>query len=302
MKTLLLGSNGYIGSCFNSQSTADITAVDLCLFDRNLGLSTGENYHNYCDLHLHKFDVIICLAGHSSVPMCENSPDRSWTNNVEYFRHLCHRLSRDQKLIYASSASVYGATPGLSYETSQINFNVINHYDLQKITIDLIANKFIAEGKNIVGLRFGTVNGVSKNTRGDLIINAMTRSALTQGKIFVKNPQIRRAILGINDLCRALNQLITQTVPCGQYNMASFNTSVEAIAVKVAEVTGAEIKNMGNDAQSYDFELNTDKFCQSLSFTFTDTLDSLIKDLVNNFHQTNWDIRNDDRNFQFYLS
>lgn len=301
MKILLLGGNGYIGSKFYSlyKDKYDIVSVDLCLFERDLGYSIKCNFDSYVRYNLKEFDCVICLAGHSSVSMAEFDKSRSWINNVEYFRNLCDTLTKDQKLIYASSASVYGNTKNdISSESAQINFNVINHYDLQKITIDLIANKYIAEGKDIVGLRFGTVNGASPNTRSDLMINSMVKSALETGKVNAKNLHIRRAILGINDLVRALDTIIGTTIPSGQYNLASFNSSVETMAKTIATKTNAELVIHENDALVYDFELDTDKFRQAADFTFNDTIDNLVSELTSTIDSINFDTRNNDRHFK----
>jgi hypothetical protein len=197
---------------------------------------------------------------------------------------------------------VYGNTTGISYETSEINFKVLNHYDLQKITVDLIANKYIAEGKNIVGLRFGTVNGASPNTRSDLMINSMVRSALETGAINIKNSHIRRAILGINDVVNAIDTLIGTEVDPGQYNLASFNSTVATIADIVAQMTKAKIINHPNDPLTYDFELSTYKFQEATGFVFKDRVDTLIEGLLQNIPNITFDVRDNDRDFQFYLS
>jgi len=299
MDVLLLGGNGYIGSAFCSQTLHKVKSVDLCLFNKDLLYSERVNYNTY---HIEDYKVIVLLAGHSSVPMCESSPNLSWQNNVTNFRNLCERLRKDQKLIYASSASVYGKTSGLSNENTNINFNVLNHYDLQKITIDLIANKYIAEGKTIIGLRFGTVNGASPNTRSDLMINSMVKSATTTGQIHVKNLHIRRAILGINDLSKALEMLIHTTVRSGQYNLASFNSTVDNIAKTVKKYIDAELVIGKDDKITYDFELSTDKFIKETGFRFNDNVDTLIEGLKFNIPNLNFDIRDNDRNLKFYLS
>lgn len=296
MKILLLGGNGYIGAHFYINSKFDITSVDICLFEKDLGYSTKLNYNDY-DISI--FDIIICLSGHSSVPMCEYSPNRSWINNVEYFRNLCNKLSKNQKLIYASSASVYGKSKGISTELSEINFNVLNHYDLQKITIDLIANKYIGEGKSILGLRFGTVNGYSPNLRADLMINSMVKSSLDSNILKVKNTHIRRAILGIDDLTKVLDLCISTDILPGQYNLASFNSTVNKIADTVAQITNSEITKLHDDKLSYDFELSTEKFQNATGFVFSDTIESIVSKLV---EIKNFDIRDNDRNFQHYIS
>jgi nucleoside-diphosphate-sugar epimerase len=300
MKVLLLGSAGYIGSLFSKKTKFSIQNVDLCLFKKPIDSDiTIENYNN---VDISEADVIICLAGHSSVQMCEHSPSRSWTNNVQYFRNLCERLLKHQKLIYASSASVYGKTLSISTEDSDINFNVLNHYDLQKITIDLIANKYIAEGKNIIGLRFGTVNGASPNTRSDLMINSMVKSAIDTGCLNVKNSSIRRAILGINDACRAIELLVEEKVESGQYNLASFNSNVGDIANAVSEITKADVIKHQDDLIAYDFELSTQKFINATGFTFKDNLETLVQGLREYSSVINFDVRDNDRYFEHYMS
>ena len=301
MNVLLLGGNGYIGSKFYElyHTKYDIESVDLCLFNKDLGYSKHVNLDDYIQQDLSRFNAIICLAGHSSVSMAECNSNRSWVNNVEYFRHLCERINSNQKLIYASSASVYGNTKsGISKETSDINFNVLNHYDLQKITIDLIANKYLGESKNIVGLRFGTVNGAAPNTRGDLMINSMVKSAIETKKVNVKNLHIRRAILGINDLARALSKTLDTDISSGQYNLASFNSTVEKMALAVASKTNAELVVHPNDNLVYDFELDTEKFQKEADFHFEDTIDNLVSELQSKIHMINFDTRNNDREFK----
>ena len=300
MKILLLGGNGYIGSKLYKDwdLSHNITSIDLCLFGKNLQYSQQSNF-NYVDIS--NYDVIICLAGHSSVPMCEYSSDRSWINNVDYFRKLCNRLSHDQKLIYASSASVYGNGTNFSTEDSPINFSTINHYDLQKITLDLVANKYINEGKKIIGLRFGTVNGSSPNTRSDLMINSMIKSALETGNIMAKNLQMRRSILGINDATSIIKKIVDVEIKSGQYNLGSFNSNVEKISQFVSTYTGAKLNILPNDAVTYDFEMGTEKITSVLDYVFQDTIETIIKDLIKNHSTTCYDDRKNDRNIQNFI-
>lgn len=299
MKILLLGGNGYIGSRFyqSYSNYYDIESIDLCLFGKELGYSKKVNYNQLLTkFEISNYDAIICLAGHSSVNMCEYSPKRSWVNNVEYFRELCE-LIENQKLVYASSASVYGTSSGISDETKAINIDPINHYDLQKTTIDMIANKYISQGKKIVGLRFGTVNGVSPNTRADLMINSMVKSSFDTGVLKVKNLHIRRAILGVNDACRAIDSILKNNILSGQYNLASFNSNVRDIAKTISKTTGSDIVLLPDDPISYDFELDTTKFKAAANFEFRDNIQSIAEDLKEQFNNTNFDVRNDDRTF-----
>tara|TARA_R100000005_G_C4994113_1_gene201111 strand:+ start:44 stop:934 length:891 start_codon:yes stop_codon:yes gene_type:complete len=274
-KTLILGGNGYIGSALYSKIDAD--SVDLCLFGNNLGYSKVANFN---DVDISQYENIILLAGHSSVQMCEHNKGNAWINNVDYFYNLCEKLGDNQLLIYASSASVYGQKTNICTE-SDLNINPINHYDLTKINIDIIANKFINDGKNIVGLRFGTVNGYSSNIRSDLMINSMVYSYKTKGSIWVSNSWIKRPILAIDDLVRAVLRIIDSDKKYyGQYNLCSFNKTVDEISETVSQVLGCEIIKSKNTNKVYDFEISNKNFQKDYDFVFKCDIKSVIISMV----------------------
>lgn len=275
MNTLIIGGNGYIGSYLYSKLDAD--SIDLCLFGKDLGYSKKINY-NETDISGYK--NIILLAGHSSIQMCESSKNNAWINNVDYFYNICQKLSSNQLLIYASSSSVYGVTNIISEETT-INLNPINIYDLTKVTIDIIANKFISEGKNIIGLRFGTVNGKSVNTRSDLMINSMLLNYKNNNNIKIKNEWVKRPLLGIEDLTNGILSILnSNVVVSGQYNMSSFNTQVKEVANIIKKKTGCQIIKIKDDDKYYDFQISSKKFQNTFNFKFKDTLDTIIDNLL----------------------
>jgi nucleoside-diphosphate-sugar epimerase len=302
MKILLIGGNGYAGSTlYNHFKTKnyDVDSVDLCLFGEDLGFSIKTNYNNfYTDNYSH----IVLLAAHSSVKMADYNKENAWLNNVSYFYELCSKLKEHQTLIYASSASVYGRNPGLSTE-DQLNLYPINNYDLTKITNDIIANNFIHQNKKIVGLRFGTINGVSKNIRSDLMINSMYYSAKTQNKILIKNSNIHRPILSTKDLVNSIDKLINSRIVSGQYNISSFNSTVKEIAQTVSEIWNVPIIDQGDDNYSdvYDFMLDTSLFSMTYNFQFKETIKDIASDFETLDSIDNFLPRNDDRLFNSYI-
>lgn len=290
MNILLLGGNGYIGSALYPKLKQKhlVTSVDLCLFGKNLKFSQKFDYDS---ADVSEYDAIVCLAGHSSVQLCQQEPLASWDNNVNKFHSLCQKLSKEQLLIYASSASVYGRNEGISDEYSKLSNTPLQDYDLQKTTIDLVANRFIQDGKRMIGLRFGTVNGVAPNTRSELMINSMVKSAIETGSINIRNVKIRRGILGINDVVRAIQTIIeSETTNYGQYNLTSFNSTVEEISNEVSKHTNSKIV-IQPDTPAYDYALSVEKFKKEFNFEFTDTMEGLIKDLVSNYQNINFDHR-----------
>lgn len=297
MKILLLGGNGYIGSKIYAMLSNyyKVVSIDLCLFGADLGYSLKIDYNTITDIS--EYDVIICLAGHSSVAMSQTNSIRSWHNNVTNFITLCDKLEKHQKLIYASSASVYTSIIGIADESAPINFNSVNNYDMQKVTIDLVASRYIKLGKTIIGLRFGTVNGSSPNTRSELLLNSMVKNALETGIVTAKNLHIRRSILGINDAVGAIHKLLLNDVTPGQYNLSSFDTTVGEMAKKVTQQLGAKLVLHSDDIMSYDYSMSCKKFMNATNYRFVDTVDDIIDDLIEKINTVHFDTRESDRGY-----
>ena len=276
-KILLIGGNGYIGS--RLQQSLDVDVVDTNWFnDKN----DSEDFKDLTSKHYDDYDTVILLAGHSSVKMSEGNLNSCFNNNVRNFIDLIEKLD-GQRLIYASSSSVYGSVGGKTVNEKYYGFEPYNQYDISKHTADLYAQKSDVE---YYGLRFGTVNGRSPVLRTDVMINAMVSSALRDGHIKLYIKDTMRPILGINDLCRAITSIVeSDEDKRGLYNLASFNKTAEQIAYEVADVMGVEVKeyeadptqvkNVKSQTKAYNFSISTLKFRKEFKFKFQDTVESL---------------------------
>jgi len=285
-KTLIIGHRGYIGSRLIQEIDAD--GIDINWF------RPGDNDIDFKDLtreYYSEYDNIILLAGHSSVKMSESNLNSCFNNNVRNFIDLLEKLDK-QKLIYASSSSVYGSVGGKTVNEKYFGFEPYNQYDISKHVADLYAQKSDVE---YYALRFGTVNGYSPFLRSDVMINAMVNSAINDGHIKLYIKDTMRPILGINDLCGAIESIVeSEEDKRGLYNLASFNKTAEQIAYGVASVMGVEvkefevdptqIKNTKNQTKAYNFSISTLKFRQEFKFKFKDTVESLTREL-----KYNWD-------------
>ena len=299
-KILIIGGCGYIGSAlFNFLNKKySVESVDLELFGNPNIKNFRINFKDLTREYLSQFTDIILLAGHSSVKMCEENMLGAFKNNVEYFIELLLKINPNQKFIYASSSSVYG----------NVNRNIVTEeceeyiagsfYDLSKAEIDNYAKIF--DNINYYGLRFGTVNGTSPNLRKDIMINAMVNGAISNKEIRVFNPMIRRPILYIKDLCRAIETIILKDKNLkGVYNLASFNSTVDIIGRKVAEIfddvkltiidgepTKEENVNKKLHSKVYDFAISSDKFITNFDFKFEGTITLIANELKNNISET----------------
>ena len=312
-KVLIIGGNGYIGTKLyeyfsiddeNMQSDKDIDIIDTCWFGKVIEDTIVEDYRNKTSEFFSKYDTIILLAGHSSVKMSEGNLNSCFKNNVTNYIQLLEKLNDKQKFIYASSSSVYGSVGGRTVNEKYYGFEPYNQYDISKHTADLYAVKSDLE---YYGLRFGTANGYSPVLRTDVMINAMVNSALRDGeiKLFIKDTM--RPILGLNDLCGAVETIIDCSEDKrGLYNLASFNKTAEQIAYEVGSVMNvpvieyesdpSNITNTKIQTKTYNFSISTLKFRKTFKFKFKETVESITESLINN-----WDMmKKTDRSEPYY--
>lgn len=284
MNILVLGGAGYIGSRLQQQLAEEhlVDSVDCCWYTYDQK-SIRKDYNSLTVSELEKYHAVILLAGHSSVKSCAGDITSPWLNNVTNFTNLLSKLRNDQLVIYASSASVYGnSLPGELHSETTVKFVPVNHYDITKYALDQQAVIANLTGKRVIGLRFGTVNGWSPRLRVDVMINAMYDTVQQKRPIQVYNKGISRALLGIEDLCRAISACITNPVP-GIYNLASFNSTVGEIANAVAGRLNVDIDYKGQTPGAYDFSLDTGLFSSTYNFTFTETPVTIVDSLIEKY-------------------
>lgn len=285
MNILILGGCGYIGSrlYLHLQPTHKVETVDLEWFGNEINPKNSRiDFRTLTTDQLNKADVVILLAGHSSVPMCKNDMMSSFRNNVVNFVELLNKL-KSQKLIYASSSSIYGNTQDIAAPETWERYDPKTFYDLNKQEIDYYAKLSNVE---FYGLRFGTVNGWSPNLRTDIMLNKMYQDAVSKGTIEVFNKHIFRPILGIDDLCRAVESIINGGNHRGIYNLASFNASVGDISEAISEALEGQVQIVDRGiSQTYNFSINTTKFRDIYNFEFQASVDSIVESLKQNWHK-----------------
>lgn len=307
-KVLIIGGNGYIGSRLlnNYKNLYDLTAVDICWYNDPADNIIKEDYKNFSKDFYKKFDAIILLAAHSSVKMCEGPLSSAFNNNVVNFINLFSKLNSNQKIIYASSSSVYGDVGVKTVTEEYDSFLPHNHYDITKHINDLYAPRFDAQ---YYGLRFGTVNGYSKIVRNDVMINSMVYSGIVNKEIKLYIKDIVRPILGIGDLSRAIKNILDSTEDNrGIYNLASFNSTAEEIANQVSSTIGipvveyktdpSNITNSKLQTKCYNFSIDSTKFEKTFNFKFNETIKSISEELVKNFNNIKFTSRNEFKHYE----
>ena len=300
---LIIGGCGYIGTMVTKKLKKNnkITIVDRNSYSHDIfeNINIIKKNMNELDYNfIREFDVIICLGGQTSVKSA-NDIFLSIENNIENVTKIFKICKKEQIIIYGSSSSVYGNTNNKIVDESYTSNKYYNYYDFSKQMLDMYTEIITKSKKRIIfGLRFGTVNGYSPNFRNDIMINAMTNNAILKNEVKIYSKETRRAILGISDLCNAIEKIIEygNITNSGIYNLASFNSTVDIVGNEVSKITNSEcidcnelktkenIELIKNDTSSYNFSISCTKFIENFHFKFNDTVESIVNDISDNFN------------------
>lgn len=287
-KILIIGGTGYIGSSLYRDliKKHQVDTVDTEWFGNFINKNNiKKDFDLLSEEFLDEYDTILFVAANSSVPLCKNIFD-AFENNVVKFFNLVKKLKK-QKFIYASSSCVYVTSDDRPKNENDL-LVPLDGLTLTKTTIDHLMSLTDVE---YYGLRFGSVNGWSPNMRLDLMINSMTFSSLNNKEVNVFNGYAHRPILSTNDLVRAINKIIdTEEDKRGVYNIASFNDNILEIGKKVSDYMNVPLKDNGKNF-TYDFSISSQKFIDTFDFKFTDTVETIVQEILDNPHNNKWSKR-----------
>ena len=193
----ITGSNGYIASSiipFLKSAEAKI----ICLSRKYIGtdkdieyllgdIADFETWHTLIE----KADIIIHLAGNTSIYNAKEDPKKSIDSSILPILHIINaakNLNRVPKIVFASTASIYGTSASLPASEDQKE-DIITVYDLHKSFaekhLQIASNEGLIDG---VSLRLANVYGPSStlalsSDRG--ILNKITNLALSGQPITV---------------------------------------------------------------------------------------------------------------------
>ncbi len=283
-KLLLTGGAGYLGSAFlqHHQGAYDITVFDNLLHggDALIPYFSDVNFHfikgDIRDERLlteavrHK-DVVIHLAAIVGFPACD--ADRKLAEETNYqgsFNVAKAAKHNTDRLIYASSVSVYGKVTG-EICTEKTKCHPLTHYGQTKYRAeqDLI-NYFGA-----TAFRFPTAFGVSPRMRLDLMPNDLTFQAVKNGGGVIFEADARRTFIHVRDVVRALEMAIDREMEGEIYNPGdeSLNVTKRELAGIISKETGATFNfaEVGKDKDQRDYEVSFDKI-KNLGFQTSKSL------------------------------
>lgn len=272
MKIAIIGSSGYIGSYLYNElfKKYNIDKYDIKISPKMRGRNVDVS----------KYGVVIYLAGLTGRVSCSLE---TWGNiyneNVTDILQLGRKMNKQQILIYASTAGILEGSSD-ACEECNINTDLLDSYTLSMFEREKAVKGLVT---NTVGLRFGTVIGISPVQRKDLVHIAMIKTAYLEGKICVSYPLRKRAILWNKDLVKGINAVLENVdIVKGHeiYNMASFNTTIENIASSIGRIaTTPYVISEGGENIEDGFSMDCTKFKKTFDVEFKGNNDRIVNDL-----------------------
>ena len=302
-KTVLItGGAGYVGSALVPSLLEDgyrVIVYDLYLFgdifkgikNKNLVEIKGDIRDKEKLVNTGKdVDYLIHLAGISNDPSFELDPELGKSINYDAFFNVIETVKKNKikRLVFASSASVYGTQDG--DVTEDLKGVPLTDYAKFKS----LCEKALKDSglKNYVSVRPGTVNGYAPRLRLDLIINNFTIRALINKKIsFFGGWQLRPSI-NVNDMVRVYKLLMEasdELVHEKAFNAGFENTIVEDMAKMVVRVLKEKHIEENIQLEKLDmpdkrsYHLNSERIQKELGFVPKFTIEDGILSIVEAF-------------------
>ncbi|HPM24099.1 MAG TPA: SDR family oxidoreductase [Phycisphaerae bacterium] len=209
MKILITGGAGYKGLKLSEallERGHEVTVFDNFMYGMEPALFlfrhfpritlVAKDIRNIEPGDVTPFDCVFHLAGISGYPACEANPHSAQMINVGGTDRLVSCLGRDQRLIYASTTSIYGKSDELCTEDSPVHpasLYAVTKYEGEKRCL---------EHANCVALRFATVFGVAPRMRWDLMPNDFVMRVVHERALVLFDSRSIRTFLHIDDAIR----------------------------------------------------------------------------------------------------
>ena len=280
-RVLLIGGLGYIGSTLvdvllRTPGADTVTILDPLLHDvdpahlhrlvssdrvRLVKGDVADMRHTRALVKQH--DTTVYMAA-LTMPNTARDPEEGMLVNqymAEVAGDCCAKF--DRRMVFMSTCSNYGKADAPVDEDGELV--PVSMYALTKVNAERYLRRAV---RDATILRCATAYGVGAGrTRWDVLLNDLTRAALSSGEIDVFQPDACRPVCHVRDIARAIAGIVADPSMKGVYNVGSDdqNYTKRELAEFVASLTGARIK-ITDSVDNRDYRVSFAKIREAIGF------------------------------------
>jgi nucleoside-diphosphate-sugar epimerase len=295
---LVIGGAGYIGSVLTRQLIDNgyrVRVLDELLFgDASIGALRGSPAFELLRADFRRvesvvgatqgMDAVIHLGAIVGDPACKLDSKMSLETNLaatSMIKHVCNGAGI-RRLLFASTCSIYGASPYLLDERSApapLSLYACTKLDSERILLEHPAADYAP-----TILRLGTAFGWSFRPRFDLVVNSLTARAVCEHQLTIFNQTQWRPFIHVQDIARAFITCLrapTSLVAYEIFNVGSdqLNSSLGGLAMMIKEQIRDVQVNYVENTDHRDYRVNFDKISRRLDFTCSHKLQDGIREI-----------------------
>jgi nucleoside-diphosphate-sugar epimerase len=290
----LTGGAGYIGSLLAPmllEQGYQVTIVDNFLYGAQpvLGFSRHPQVsllkgdvrdETLMNRLVPKHDWILHLAAIVGYPACAADPYRATTTNVEGTRNIIQAMSKQQRLIFASTGSTYGKVLGIATEETPIE--PLTLYGRTKRDCEMLIRDAAIDH---VSLRFATVFGSSPRLRLDLLINDFIYQAIHNKQIVLFEGHFRRTFLHSSDAAAVYPFTMKHFDKMNRHVYNVGDESMNYTKKQVAQLISKHLRyylheaDVGTDPDQRDYEVDYSKL-RTVGFRAKVGLEEGVQELI----------------------
>lgn len=296
-KVLVIGGAGYLGSVLTERLLSEgylVRILDSFIYgkrsvekyvsDNRVEIIEGDIRNiETVNIAIHDSDSVILLAAVVGDPASKARPEQTVETNFLATQVVASsaKIAGVRKFVYASTCSVYGVGKDILDEEAPLN--PVSLYAKTKISSEE-SIMGIADGNfKPVIMRMSTLYGYSPRMRFDLVVNTMTMTAFTEGKINVFGGSQWRPLLSLPDAAEAYIKVLQNEQSAGKiYNAGSEDQNyiiadvANMVAAGIKETSGKDIPvNIeGESVDARDYRVSFKKIQSELGFSVKHSISS----------------------------
>jgi len=306
-KILVIGGAGYIGSVLVRKlldKGYEVNVLDNFTYGKKslegiksnpqLKIIEGDTRHiSYVSEALHGVDAVIHLAEIVGDPACEL--DTRKTQEINYLATrtialICKHFQIN-RLVYASSCSVYGASKGSELLNEESELNPVSLYAKMKIASENALTEMMDENFRPTILRLSTVFGFSHRPRFDLVVNLLTAKALKENKITIFGGDQWRPNVHVTDVADTIIAVLE--APIDVVGGKTFNVGTEennCTINKIGELIKEEVPSANviiedKDVDKRDYKVDFSRIRKTLGIKMRMSVSDGIREIKEAFEK-----------------